>query len=249
MGRKARFTQIDNAVFEEWLPVIGHDGLVVYAFICYRSNPKTGSWCNESLPNMVKRLGMRRQRLQAAVRRLIDAGLIERELRRPKPCGYRPIRDRTEGGNQARTGLINQSKSGLNEVGNQSKNDPINQSRIGLQTISNITNTNSDGSAVVNAKELVIEFRRRWVEKYRESYEPTWGKDGRLFKQKLRGIPADEIVAKMDVFFDGWWETHWRSEKGRVRPKISDFTSNLERIPASIEDRALPRAGRPTREL
>ena len=242
--RTKPFIRVPQGIID-WLPIIGHKGFAVYAYICGRANPKRGTWCTESLPHMAGHLRMCRHSLQKTLMNLNDLGLLEKVNRQHAPAKYKPVDPEPPSSQQVENNLPHQVKnvlpqkddSVLMKKPHQVETTPQ-QDENDLQTRERTrVNKNGRKDAPVNAKTLVQEFRRYFEEKYKDPYEPDWGKDGTLFKNKLRGIPAEVIRAKMGVFFNGWWEKHWKSKEGSVRPKIGDFIADLERIPSRKKEK------------
>jgi len=72
--RKRYFYLVDNAVIERYLPLIGQSAFVVYSYLVYRAGAGDVAW--PSYTTMQRGLGIGRAQIAAAVRVLVEQGLI-----------------------------------------------------------------------------------------------------------------------------------------------------------------------------
>lgn len=234
--------QIHNNVIQ-WLPQIGYKGLSVYVYVCHRSNPRTGSWCFEGLDNMAARLGMYRHGLQKQLVQLVDLGLLERVPAKHQPHRYRPTRPVPTPGRSVETALPQQDGNGgaqqdgtnrpqqaenvLPEVsqqdvfdGSTGRNQPTNSKQITQNT-----------TCPANGREFVEHFARTFQTHYSRAYSPTWTKEGSHFKRLLQSIPPEDLVDRLNRFFE-WWPKSWYCKDGFRFPTVADFARTVNQIPA-----------------
>jgi hypothetical protein len=221
-----KFTRVDNAIFEDWLPEIDYKGAAVYAYVCYRSNHKRRTGCFESLDNMAKSLKMDRRTLRLKLKELVDKGLLERQRRKHNTTIYRPAPIPQKDKNALLKDGVEKDKNGLlknpqKEVFVRSKVQkcPTNKTKI---TKPKGVGEDADDLTLVKA------YRTEFEQTFNEPLEPVWGKDRKLAKTKLRRHSLTDLQAKIPAFFN-WWEKNWRAKNGDL-PLFTDFISNLERI-------------------
>lgn len=175
-----RFARIPNRVVEILIrDEAGAIALGVYAYIAYRCNPNTGSWCFETLNNMAKRLGIGRRRLQIMLHRFVSEGLLEKRDRRPRSTQYRvthlPVKNAEDedgsvaSATQSSALRVNQSRNELikeSDANSQSKQELLNQSQMTLQTrppltrhVNNVRRNQTDWSLVEYIGDVLLKLR------------------------------------------------------------------------------------------
>jgi hypothetical protein len=241
-----RYTRIPNEVFE-LLPQIGPDGLAVYSYICYRSNPRTRSWCFETLDHMAERLRISRKRLQRVLSHLAEAGILDKRRSKHGPTRYRPADpQQVENGlmnteaQQAESDLMKNVSTGQNRPNEErslGQKRPIEPLSLGQKRPTNKYKSTPNGAEGGNgtdpqtASDFIKYCCKLHEEKYHSVYAPNWSRDGAGFKKLLKAIPPEQLKKKVDTFFNGWWESFWQSDGGKLPATIPKFIQNVNEVP------------------